>query len=28
VLERKVGGARVAYAEESFRYQTIGERDF
>jgi uncharacterized protein (TIGR02687 family) len=28
VLERKVGGARVVYAEESFRYQTIGERDF
>lgn len=28
VLEQIVGGARVAYGEESFRYQTIGERDF
>lgn len=28
VLKQKVGGAMVDYAVETFRYQTIGERDF
>lgn len=28
VLQRNVGGALVAYTEETYRYQTIGERDF
>lgn len=28
VLERIVGGTAVPYARESFRYQTIGDRDF
>ncbi|MFW5695793.1 MAG: BREX-1 system phosphatase PglZ type A [Alkalispirochaeta sp.] len=28
VLERMVGGTAVPYARETFRYQTIGDRDF